>query len=103
MELDLLSETRFAEVLVRSRISQGYGPLRIYAELKEARVSDADVRRAMAENPCDFAEQAEQARARKFGALPEAAAQWQKQYRFLAGRGFEPEQIRSALKRADQD
>tara|TARA_R110000787_G_scaffold170629_22_gene283354 strand:- start:367 stop:783 length:417 start_codon:yes stop_codon:yes gene_type:complete len=102
-DMGFLSESRFAEVLVRSRISQGYGPLRIRAELSEARISDALARDALAEADCDFQAQAEAVRTRRFGDPPEGAAQWQKQYRFLAGRGFESDHIRRALKADFED
>lgn len=92
------SDSRFAETLARSRANQGYGPLRIRAELKEARVPDAEIRAAFEALECDFAELAVQARAKKFGATPERGEAWQKQYRFLATRGFESDQIRAALK-----
>jgi SOS response regulatory protein OraA/RecX len=41
------SDTRYAEMLVRNRIEQGYGPLRIRAELEAAGVPDAEVRAAL--------------------------------------------------------
>ncbi len=100
-ELNLQSERRFAEILVRSRVGQGYGPQRIRAELKEARIDDALALEALETEDCDFAALAEQARAKKFGDLPEGAAQWQKQYRFLASRGFDSDDIRRVLKGAD--
>jgi SOS response regulatory protein OraA/RecX len=36
-------------------------------------------------------------RQRKFGRTPASAAEWQKQYRYLAARGFEAGQIYRAL------
>ena len=97
------SDTRFAETLARSRANQGYGPLRIRAELKEARVPDAEIRSAFDALECDFAELAVQARAKKFGDIPERGEGWQKQYRFLAARGFESDQIRAALKNEPEE
>lgn len=97
------SDARFAETLARSRANQGYGPLRIRAELKEARVPDAEIRAAFEALDCDFAELALRAREKKFGAVPERGEAWQKQYRFLATRGFESDQIRAALKGDPED
>lgn len=95
----LQSDTRFAETLARSRASQGYGPQRIRAELKEARIPDAEIRAAFEALECDFAQRAIEVRERKFGAMPaERGADSHKQYRFLASRGFESDQIRAALK-----
>lgn len=93
------SESRFAENLARSRAGQGYGPLRIRAELKEARIPETEIRAAFEAIDTDFSESAVRLRERRFGtAIPARGAQWQKQYRFLAGRGFDSEQIRAALK-----
>jgi regulatory protein len=92
------SDERFAETLARSRAGQGYGPLRIRAELKEARVPDDRIRAAFEAIEFDFTDAAVQLHARRFGKVPARGPEWQKQYRFLAGRGFESAQIRAALK-----
>jgi regulatory protein len=92
------SDERYAEMLVRSRVAQGYGPLRIRAELEAARVPDAEIRMALASADVDWTAQAVAVHGRKFRTPASAAAEWQKQYRFLAMRGFEPGQIRVALK-----
>lgn len=92
------SDTRFAGMLARSRAAQGYGPLRIRAELAAAGVTDAGAGAALAALEWDFAEAACQLHARRYGEAPAGAADWQKRYRFLAGRGFESGQIRAALK-----
>ncbi len=98
------SDSRYAEMLVRNRIDQGYGPLRIRAELEAARVPDAEVRSALAAVEVDWGEQAARVHARKFREPAKDAAQWQKQYRHLALRGFEPQHIRAVLKnRTDAD
>lgn len=97
------SDDRFAEVLARSRAGQGYGPLRIRAELKEARIPDAQIRSAFEVIEHDFATSAVALRQRRFGPVPERGPAWQKQYRFLAGRGFEAEQIRIALQGDPED
>ncbi|MES0872541.1 regulatory protein RecX [Sinimarinibacterium thermocellulolyticum] len=97
------SDARYAEMLVRSRIAQGYGPLRIRAELEAARVADAEIREALGSAEVDWVEVASIAHARKFRAPARTAAQWQKQYRFLALRGFEPQQIRAVLRGTPDD
>lgn len=97
------SDARFAATLARSRAGQGYGPLRIRAELREARVPEEQVRAAFEALECDFTDLAARLRQRRFGAVPERGAQWQKQYRFLAARGFEAEHIRAALKGDPED
>jgi regulatory protein len=95
------SDARYAEMLVRNRIEQGYGPLRIRAELEAARVPDAEIRTAFAAAEVDWTAQAAAVHARRFRALARDAAEWQRQYRHLALRGFEPQQIRAVLKDRD--
>ena len=92
------SDSRFAETLARSRAGQGYGPLRIRAELQAAGVSDTDMRAALDALDVDFVESARRQHARHFGGPPASAAERQKQYRYLAGRGFDAEQVRAVLK-----
>ena len=94
----LQSDGRYAEMLARNRMQQGYGPLRIEAELAAAGIDDAEAAAAIAELECDWGERARQVCRRKFKSAPADAADWQRQYRFLAARGFESEQIRAALK-----
>lgn len=92
------SDERFAETLVRSRIAQAYGPLRIQAELEHAGVSSMQIRAAMDAAEPNWPALAAQLQVRRFGRLPKGPADWQKQYRYLAGRGFTPEQVRAALR-----
>lgn len=98
------SDARYVESLVRSRVAQGYGPLRIEAELEQAGVADALARSALTAAEVDWNAQAAELRRRKFGETPpRKAADWQKQYRYLAGRGFETGQIYAALKNEAPD
>lgn len=92
------SDERYVRSLVRSRVAQGFGPLRIESELEGAGVADALVRESLAAAAADWKALAAEVHARKFGHAPKNGAEWQKQYRHLAGRGFEPEQIYAALK-----
>lgn len=97
------SDARYAEMLVRSRTRQGYGPLRIEHELAAAGVADAGIREALTAADCDWRALCAELRARRFKTFPIAAADWQKQYRFLASHGFSTEQIRAALKGLPED
>jgi regulatory protein len=92
------SDERYVRSLVRSRIAQGFGPLRITSELEGAGVADSLIRESLAAAATDWKALAVQIHARKFGHAPKNGAEWQKQYRYLAGRGFDSEQIYAALK-----
>jgi regulatory protein len=95
---DLQSDARFAEQLVRTRVNQGYGPLRIKAELELAGLKRELANSALEAAGCDWAGLAAEARSRKFGALPGSINERNSQYRFLLGRGFDGDQVKAALK-----
>ncbi|TJY56633.1 regulatory protein RecX [Sinimarinibacterium sp. CAU 1509] len=92
------SDARYAEMLVRNRIEQGYGPLRIRAELQAAGVADTVAREALDAADIDWCERVRAVHQRRFSGPASSAKQWQQQYRFLAGRGFASEHIRMVLK-----
>lgn len=89
------SDARYVGSLVRLRVGQGYGPLRIRAELEAAGAAEALIGPALADT--DWKALAVSVHGRRFRRAPASAAEWQKQYRYLAGRGFETEHIYAAL------
>jgi regulatory protein len=93
------SDARYVASLVLARVAQGFGPLRIEAELEGAGVADGLIREILAAADTDWKALAVEVHARKFGQLPKNGGEWQKQYRHLAGRGFDSDQIYAALKR----
>ena len=94
-------DSRYAEMLVRTRVAGGYGPVRIEAELEVAGVSADDIRAALDAAGVDWHEQAAAVHAKRFGRAPKTSAERAKQYRYLQGRGFDSGQISAALKSAD--
>ncbi len=98
----LLSDERFAEVFVRSRADNGYGPLRIRAELRERGVDDETIDGQLAGIDADWFALAAGVRRKRFGEpVPEAFKERAKQMRFLQYRGFDGEQIRAAMRGDD--
>jgi regulatory protein len=95
------SDARYAEMLVRTRISGGYGPVRIEAELEVAGVPSEQIRAALDAAEVDWSALAIEQHAKKFGAPPQSSAERAKQYRYLQGRGFDSSQISAALKGED--
>lgn len=94
----LLEEDRFVESFVRGRIRKGQGPVRIRGELAQRGIEDESVSSALNEADCDWASLAAEVRAKKFGpAAPGDFKERARQAKFLQYRGFEGEQIRSAL------
>lgn len=92
------SDARYVESMIRQRIGQGYGPLRIESELQQAGVARALIRESLAAAEADWSVLAQETWARRYRAAPTDAAEWQRQYRFLAGRGFDAAHIRGVLK-----
>jgi regulatory protein len=92
------SDERYAEMLVRTRIAQGYGPLRIEAELESVGISGEIIGATIAAAAPDWRALVTAVWSKKFDQAPQGGADWQKQYRFLAGRGFDTSQIRAVLK-----
>jgi regulatory protein len=93
------SDGRYVQSMVRNRIAQGYGPLRIESELEASGVAGGLIREALATAAADWKALAIGVQAKKFGRIPRTGAEWQKQFQHMAGRGFETEQIYAALKR----
>lgn len=94
----LLSEERFVEAFVRSRIGRGQGPAKIRAGLIERGVARELVDDALDEDADSWRNRARDAETRRFGAAPPAdRADWAKRARFLSARGFSPDVIYRTL------
>ncbi len=94
----LLSDRRFAEAYVDSRVARGFGPLRIREELRRRGIDGAARDAACPETSRRWDALACAARVRRFGEpppgdFPERA----RQARFLTRRGFSPAQVAAAL------
>lgn len=94
----LLSDARFAEAFVRSRIRKGQGLYRIRQELRTKGVAEEWLDAALAELEVDWFELAKEVLGRRFGS--ERSAEYSeraKMARFLQYRGFNSDQIQYAL------
>lgn len=88
----LLSEERFVEAFLRSRVGRGQGPAKIRAGLIERGVPRELVDDALDQPDQDgefWRDRAQTVQTRRFGARPPAdRADWAKRARFLSARGF---------------
>jgi regulatory protein len=99
----LQSDQRFAEAFIQSRINQGKGPTRIRVDLSQRGVSDSVIDDGLHEAEQNWRALASEIRAKKFGAeLPVDFKEKARQMRFLQYRGFEPDQIQSAVSAGDE-
>lgn len=92
----LLSETRFVEVLARSR-GERFGAARIRQELRSHQVADDLVRAAVDELRKTELARAREVWARRFGVAAADREERARQMRFLAGRGFSGDVIRKVV------
>lgn len=97
------SDARYAGLLVRSRIGQGYGPLRIRAELSSRGVEEALIRAALDEAEPDWLAIVRQLHDRRYGQPAASPKERASRYRYLAARGFTGAQVSSALGRTAAD
>ncbi len=98
VEDNLQSDERFAETFVSARINQGKGPVRIRLELRERGIAASVVDSALENADHDWFESARHVREKKFGTeLPAEFKEKARQMRFLQSRGFDSEQVQSAV------
>lgn len=96
---ELLSDQRFAEAFVRSRINRGQGPVRLRQELMQRGVTEALAHQAIESQGCDWFALAEEVAERRFGSEPASERrELARRLRFLQYRGFTTEQCRRALR-----
>ena len=92
-------DARFAEMLVRSRAGQGYGPVRIRAELAVHGLPETLIEEAMAAAQADWEALVSRQLRRRYGAgLADDLAMQRKAADFLWRRGFELDHLRAACR-----
>lgn len=92
------SDLRFAEMLVRSRVAQGQGPVRIKAELRTHGIDGDSIDAAMEAFEGSWGQAARDLLQRKFGVGRLAdSAQRRKAADLLYRRGFDGDTVRAAL------
>ena len=88
-------DERFAEALIRNRSAQGYGPMRLRAELKSHGLSDARIRGLLDATEIDWAESAAAQLRRRYGAQGATdPAERARRAQFLLRRGFPAATVR---------
>ena len=96
-------DDRFAEVLLRSRIAHGYGPLRLRVELKSHGVPDARIHELLEAADADWEALAAALLRRRYAAAGRADyAERARRAQFLLRRGFAAATVRSVT-HADVD
>ena len=95
----LLSDVRFAEAFVNSRVQRGSGPQKIRMELRERGVAPELASLSIEAFDDQWWQRVREVREKKFGAQqPGDFKERSRQMRFLQQRGFTSEQISGAFK-----
>lgn len=97
-----LCEARFAESRADT-LARKFGSRKIEHDLRSRGVSAEVVEQTVGRALAQELENCRAAWQRKFGVLPQSAAERGRQMRFLAGRGFSAEAVRQVLKAGDAD
>jgi regulatory protein len=96
-------DDRFAEVLIRSRTAQGYGPMRLRAELKSHGLPDARIRSLLDAVEVDWTEAAAAQLRRRYGTGGTSdPSERARRAQFLLRRGFPAATVRDVT-HADVD
>ena len=102
-EEGLQCDTRFAESYTRMRVDRGYGANKVRADLQSRRLEQSYIEDAIRDSGADWTGIASNALFKKFGGkkfgseIGASAKKRARMQRFLYQRGFEAEQIRSAM------
>lgn len=96
-------DARFAESLVRSRAANGYGPIRIRAELATHGLDRDAIAQAMDSYEGDWALIARELVQRRFGETLDDPAVRRRAADFLLRRGFDSEGVRAATRSEADD
>ena len=99
------SDARFAEMLVRTRVAHGQGPIRVRAELRAHGLDDDAIETAMGTFEGDWREVAQDLARRRFGQNLASTdiAQRRKMADFLYRRGFDGDTVRAAFQDRPED
>ncbi len=98
------SDQRFAESAIQHRAQSGYGPQRIAAELRHKGVASALIDELLGRFGFDWRATAEQLFDKRFTRKASVSPQErQRQYRYLANRGFPADLISAVLRNSDSD
>ena len=99
---DLISEARYVEMVIRSRIAKGYGPMFITSYLHEKGIAKAEIEKALKLEQQDWGLILAAAVRKKYGETL-ADIDFKKVMRFLLSRGFSHSQIQYFYNTRRQD
>ena len=99
----LLSDMRYIESFITSRIGKLYGPVRIKMELLQKKLNPESVEQILSESDTDWQHNARICLQKRFPQKPVNAQELAKQQRFLRQRGYSEDTIRAAFSISGDD
>lgn len=93
----LVSDRRFAESLVRSRVERGYGPLKITHELRAKGIDDSLIDEILGDDDECWDARLRAFWEKRYGRAPDDYREWARQARALQARGFTAAQVRRVI------
>ena len=97
-EQDLISNRRYAEAVLRSKIRKGRGPARIRLQLESSGVPKHIIDEVLVTPEVDWQEQARLQVQKKYGEQqPESYKDWVKRARFLNNLGYSSDLIKNVI------
>ncbi|MEN8259728.1 MAG: regulatory protein RecX [Pseudomonadota bacterium] len=97
------SDARFAEEYLRQRIRRGYGPVRLFQELKQRGAVAVDLDQILRELDETWDDLIERVYRKKYhDSIPDSLNEISKRLRFLQYRGFTADQVKSLFDRLGQ-
>ena len=101
---NLVSDERFCEAMINSRLNRGNGPVKVRYELRSKGVPGSTIDKVMDELMPDWHQSLIDLIKKKYaGRLSGAPAERIKQVRFLSSRGFPQDMIYSVIQNAESD
>ena len=95
---DYLSDQRFTDMFVQSRMERGDGPLKIRHQLESRGVAESTINQYLNQSDQVWEDILLKVWSKKFGeAVPSDYKEWARQARFLQSRGFTSELIRKVV------
>ena len=97
-ESNYLNEERFVESFIRYRSERGQGDMKISNDLRQRGINASQINNAMQEANLDWFQLAKEQREKRFGKTkPVDFKEKARQMRFLSGRGFDSEVIKTIV------
>ena len=95
---DYLSDQRFTDMFVQSRMERGDGPLKIRHELESRGIAESTINQHLNQSDQAWEDILLKVWSKKFGkVVPSDYKEWARQARFLQNRGFTSELIRKVV------